>query len=241
MTDPAKLAQIKQLVQTSNILTPQEKSDWLSLTVLMNDKQLAELEEILKLPSPAKPSGLPPITKPSAVTSFKPASGLSHISNVPSQLSHQRSSTVSGPPQKAAPTTHSRLTPMSQLRPEDSPKVPEPVVTKVPVTSNRVRPMGRDADNTSITISSIADLSAISADVLSDPYRKGFYQTLMTLVNQHGYFQVITRLEQSPLYQDYLEYGQQKLAGSTNATLPLSQEEFEFVTDLLLALKVNRS
>ncbi len=94
MHNDARLAQIKHLVESSTILTAQEKTDWLSLTSLMNDKQLSELEEILKQPQDATQSMqnvAPPTSLP--VSSIKPST-LSHISNMPSQVSGQRTSTL---------------------------------------------------------------------------------------------------------------------------------------------------
>lgn len=47
MYNPQRITKIRENIQTSTLLTVQEKSDWLNLVDLMNDKQLTELEEIL--------------------------------------------------------------------------------------------------------------------------------------------------------------------------------------------------
>lgn len=278
MIDQARLLQIKQLVQTSSILTSQEKQDWLALTSLMNDKQIAELEEILKTPQPSttnstttspqfvkpqpvsppqvsRPVVPPPVARPSTpipvqrsnTEGLRPmqssgplppkpsgsslplmstkATAMPHISNMPNQLSHRRSSPVP-PVAKPSPVPEP---PQSDVSDE---------VARQPITS-RVRPMGRDEDS-GLSIQSINDVAGVTSAVLSGSYRSEFYQKLLGFVSQYGYFQVLSNIEQSPLYKDYLEYGKQKLAGGVNGVLPLSQEEFEFITDLLLSLKVNR-
>lgn len=78
---------IKLLVQTSAILSPSEKAEWLALLELMNDRQLMELEKILQsgsrnqaLSQPVRPpvsAGLKPVS-PAAQTPK-----LSHILNLP--------------------------------------------------------------------------------------------------------------------------------------------------------------
>lgn len=287
MIDQARLLQIKQLVQTSSILTTQEKQDWLALTSLMNDKQIAELEEILKTPQPTPVNQVAPISQPVKPVTTSPASqfnrpatppqvskplppqaprpvtpvppqrsntqglrpmqssgplppkpsssslplmstkatAMPHISNMPSQLSTRRSSPITAPVKPKLPM-------------EDSENVSGDEISVQAITS-RVRPMGRDEDS-NLMIQGINDVINVSSSVLGGPYRSEFYQKLLALVSQYGYFQVITNLEQSPLYKDYLEYGRQKLAGGVKGVLPLSQEEFEFITDLLLSLKINR-
>lgn len=44
---PERLEKLKTLINTSNILNPEERAEWLALFDLMNDKQLLELENIL--------------------------------------------------------------------------------------------------------------------------------------------------------------------------------------------------
>ncbi len=51
---------LKQLIQSSVILTPSEKSEWLEMLIIMNDKQAVELEGILKAESPRQPVGIEP-------------------------------------------------------------------------------------------------------------------------------------------------------------------------------------
>ena len=249
MHNEARLAQIKHLVESSTILTAQEKTDWLSLTSLMNDKQLSELEEILKQPQDANQPAqntAPPASLP--VSSVRPST-LSHISNMPSQVSGQRTSTLpkkeyNSPMPAYTPTKIPVATPVLNKPTAIPTEVKKPTAPQALQTgetvSSRVRPMGKDLENKHATLNSLADVSLVTADVLSGAYRGEFYAKITGLVAEHGYFQVLTLLEQSPLYHDYLEYGQQKLSGNNQSTLPLSQEEFEFITDLLLSLKINR-
>lgn len=66
----AQIEKIESLINTSAILTASEKTEWLALLGLMNDKQLLELEKIL---SSAKPLASHPPQMPK----------LSHIVNLP--------------------------------------------------------------------------------------------------------------------------------------------------------------
>ena len=100
-----------KLIQTSPILTPVERSEWLALLDLMNQKQLAELEAILITEQKPKSQPVSPISPPAALRQTfppKPAAPqlaaqpkpavvkphetqipqLSHITNVPNFGSH---------------------------------------------------------------------------------------------------------------------------------------------------------
>jgi hypothetical protein len=88
---PDETNKIKSLVNTSTILSASEKTEWLALLDVMNDKQLGELEGILvssKQPAVSSKQAAPvTFNQPKAVTPPKPAvmqmPKLSHIMNLP--------------------------------------------------------------------------------------------------------------------------------------------------------------
>ena len=93
---------LRALIQTSPILSPQEKAEWLALLALMNDKQMGELEKILtsgiknpelavennakKNQTPPSPASLVTASLPTKDHSGVPQAQiprLSHIVNLP--------------------------------------------------------------------------------------------------------------------------------------------------------------
>ncbi len=79
---------LKNLVLSSSILSPPERTEWLTLLGLMNDKQLLELERILTSSQPAAAQTVPAVKPAVPAQSDKPASPghlpqLSHIMNLP--------------------------------------------------------------------------------------------------------------------------------------------------------------
>ena len=65
-------------------------------------------------------------------------------------------------------------------------------------------------------------------------------KALQTLVNRFGYFKVLLNLEQSQLYQIYIDSGKKMLAetGSDNKDL-MTKEEFESFSDMLHGIQIN--
>lgn len=253
MLNEQKLKQIQSMVKTATVLSEQEKIEWLALIELMNDKQVTELEEILQKPKPVE------VTLPASKIQ---SSSLSHISNLPSVLSDRKPSgeailkPVPSPaptPVKPAPTPISAPTPIPMpaatsrtasvpmptidtFRPNPEP-VPMPPVNPIldTPTVSEIPPLPPP----SMDLTSFEDISKLTSTALHNQNREAFHKTINDLAGQYGYFQVVTAFEQSPLYKDYLDYGKGVLSGKKEGLL-LSQEEFEFVTDILLSLKVNR-
>ncbi len=267
MLNEQKLKQIQYLIQTSTVLTQQEKTEWLTLVELMNDKQISELEEILQKPKQETLSTAGNFSaandSASKLTNETKNPSLSHISNLPNQISQRPQSM---PPVR--PQSPSR--PVSQM----PPMTPKPPVTSTPVISNPVNPkpqprvfqdfkrpspqpvakvnptpavsavpQQRQSINSvvePVKLNSLEDVAKVTASVLHQQNREVFYKTITSLALGQGYFAVLTSFEQSPLYKDYLNFGKAMLSGS-NQNLALSKEEFEFVTDILMSLKVNRT
>ena len=280
MLNEQKLKQIQGLVKNATVLSEQEKNEWMALIELMNDKQIAELEEILQKPkpepvAPAQPQPQPVPQQQPRVQATSPT--LSHISNLPNQLSDQKqdpltfqqapSPTATGshqavsaappqtpPPQAAPRPTPTPMPPHSQVAPLRPRSVPEPVsmpaptpkpieaVPMPPVTPLSIPKSTYRNDSASLNtmvLTKFEDISKLTSSALHQQNRELFHKTINELAAQYGYFQVVTNLEQSPLYQDYLGYGKNMLMGKKD-NLALSQEEFEFIADILLSLKVNR-
>lgn len=245
MLSDQKLKQIQGLVRGSKVLTEQEKTEWLALIELMNDKQIAELEEILQGPKPVVPPPARPPANPRPAMPHVNQSSLSHISNLPQQMTARRP-VASAPP---APAPAPALAPPPPPAPGPSviPPKPAPMPPIEPKPMPQVQPAPQPAPQSaysytptqSISLASSEDVAAITSSVLHVQNRKAFHKAITDLAGRVGYFPVLTSFERSPLYKDYLDYGQKMLSGKTQ-NLALSQEEFEFVTDILLSLKVNR-
>lgn len=77
---------LKKLIEASHVLDPAEKSQWLEMLPLMNDKQLFELEGVLNAPAqssaPVKSQAIQPTQTPAPANNSR----LSHISNLPTSL-----------------------------------------------------------------------------------------------------------------------------------------------------------
>jgi hypothetical protein len=278
MMDPNKMQRLTQLVQSSSILNAQEKAEWLSLMGLMNDKQLSELEEILKPvaspitaqqasppqsvpqqsspPTVSRPAFVSPSPQPQPAPSPRPnptpspikealIPSLSHISNLPSQMVDPRlvpkpAPQPSGPEQQFASTT--KLTPMATaatVQSAVSQRPPQAAPSRT-VQTTRSNLVINNLPAPSLQLLSLLDVTALTSDALHHQNRAAFFAAITALAEKQGYFQVLSHIEESPLYQDYLNYGKLMLSGASQDNLPLSQEEFEFVADLLQALKINR-
>ncbi len=99
-----KIIQLQQLIRASSVLVEAEKSDWIHSLPVMNDKQLADLEMILKAHPPAPKAmagGLAHSTAapvaplksklplPPKLSSLPKAPSLSHIANLPAFIAEQ--------------------------------------------------------------------------------------------------------------------------------------------------------
>lgn len=254
MLDPVKMQRITQLVQNTSILNAQEKAEWLSLIGLMNDKQISELESILQSSGGASvmPS-VSPTPKPSPIIEVQTPS-LGHISNLPSRMSDPRLSPKTPKP-KVPPgpdrdfARSSKLSPMQTPKSQPSPisqpdfSLPKPTGSmvergSVPTISSPI--LSAEAAAKGLKLLALSDIQHLTGEALHHQNRANFFASISALAEKEGYFNVLSHFEESPLYQDYLNYGKLLLSGASGDNLPLTQEEFEFVADLLQALKINR-
>lgn len=84
---PSQVDKIKNLIKNSNLLNDQERVEWGNLLLLMNDKQILELEKILTQDRPVKAAPLASAVFPIRPVTPVPANNsslhLDHIMNMP--------------------------------------------------------------------------------------------------------------------------------------------------------------
>ncbi len=87
---PGQTEKLKILIQTSAILSPSERAEWLALLDVMNDKQVFELEKILTVGQQSSVKAAVPDFRTSGVNlpppSLRQVPHLSHILNLPQHL-----------------------------------------------------------------------------------------------------------------------------------------------------------
>jgi len=254
---------LRQLIENSPILSPAEKADWLDMLILMNDKQAAELAEILTTPrsSSPTPSGaknqhIPPLT---------------HISNLPAGIAtppkpapsapvlpwnEQFRATMEEKELPAPPTT--RAVPVPKSAPSavsfpSRPAPPRPPVTLSPIepttTPESVRtaaPTRRRSAPASVQLETLPDTAKLSVGAIRNMNAADLLIRLQQLSRMEGYFNLLSYLEDSPLYRSYINTGQKVLSGQlsfdtmdrTDTSL-LTKEEFEAFADILRKIQLN--
>lgn len=259
MFNEKRIESIRNNIQISTILSDHEKSDWLNLLDLMNDKQLGELEEILGAApvaanmvtqSPSQPNG----TNISN-TQMPP---LSHIANVPTDVTmvHSVPKTVPAPVVPTMPTrkpiSASTIPSSLQSQPKDLKSVNTFSAATIPahksVNSSKA-PAGLSSPPVSslglqkLTIQNIGEIQQYDVSVLRKHELQSVVDAFRLIIQNNGYFQVLQQLEASQLYRSYIETGKFMLGhGTAQVTDPettLTQTEFEFITDLLRHMRFN--
>lgn len=133
MFNANRIETIRKNIQNSTILSDHEKADWLNLLELMNDKQLGELEDILAAES-ANPAVAQAASSQGTLAQSqaqpkadKPVPQLSHIANMPADVTLKRSAPVAAPVQQAAPQPRPKPKPAPVAPPVPQPRpVPQP-------------------------------------------------------------------------------------------------------------------
>ncbi len=249
MSNEQKIEYIRGLIQTSPILGDHEKSDWLNLLELMNDKQLGELEEIL---TPAKTMSVTSGTVSLEAQSRTLISNLppmTHISNLPSAVVTGQRKPMTSPIPPAVP--------IKPLAPKPSPlatkpplapltKAPEPSIKLPPAPPIPATPQNEVAPSSGLApfrvAHNIEDLHSLTINDLRTHDQQSLLLSISNLVNKFGYFAVRNELEASPLYDAYFQTGKQRLSDANLGTpSPLTHEEFELISDMLQAIRVNRT
>ncbi len=267
----AQQDRLQQLIGASPILTAAEKAEWLDMLILMNDKQATELEEILKanvttaMPTKFTPAAAPVRPAPSLSKAVPPPNlpHLSHISNLPAQFAsqpvvakHPQLKKISLPwaeqlkqrvEEKELPAPTSESKPKQIIAPETvatieparvaiPPAVAAPSIPVPPIAVKRV----------SIpVVETLTDVGGLTVNAVRTISIDNLLNRLQQLVKLEGYFNVLSFLEDSPLYKAYILTGKKILANqlkfetaNEDHTL-LSKEEFENVTDILRQIQLN--
>lgn len=224
MFNAKRIDDIRKNIQVSTLLSDHEKSDWLNLVELMNDKQLGELEEILAATpvhmKPVAQSQKPAAPVPNGLT-LKKMPPLSHIANIPADvtMAHSVPQQLNNVPNPSS-SKHDTLAEAKSL-PVDVPPAVPPKKQK-------------------LAISSPLDVQTFTAATLHEYELQSVADAMRNIIQQNGYFQILQRLEASPLYQSYLQTGKTLLGHTDNTSTPvLTQSEFEFITDLLRHMRFN--
>lgn len=294
MFNAKRIETIRKNVQISTLLSDHEKSDWLNLLELMNDKQLGELEEILASdPNVAKAMQTQPsqsqstqpqrdvqVSRPAQTTQSTPLSSspsswqpdfvqqmppLPHIANMPTDvtMTHSVPSTP-GVEQKPLPRTtpspnlstfkskQNFIRPASQFSPQP---VVEPVTenelvigSEQPAPIQKTSPPQKPAKpQNSYSIQAVEQLQELSVKTIREHTLQSIFDVIRQAIQTNGYFAVLQLIEASPLYASYINAGKQRLGAvvpkTSDASLQestLTQEEFEFMTDLLRNMRFNR-
>lgn len=90
---PQEIQKIKELIQNSSLLTEAEKKEWLLLLEVMNDKQIAELKDILNrknLPKVVNNQLKTEVSDLSSEDVMKDIPPLTHIMNLPNTVKNSK-------------------------------------------------------------------------------------------------------------------------------------------------------
>lgn len=248
MFNEKRIEEIRKNIQISTILSDHEKSDWLNLLDLMNDKQLGELEEILgAMPGqqPAK-QGIPaPSAQDIPVAKMPP---LSHIANVPADVTMTHSvppaADVKPVPQPPVKVAIDKLSPKPSTLPLHQPMPAKPSPPPAPVKPMVAKPKPPTSGTLKkLVIGQVSDIQAFDVATLRQYELQSVVDAVRGAIQANGYFHILQQLEASPLYRSYIETGKIMLGhGKATVTDPettLTQTELEFITDLLRHMRFN--
>jgi hypothetical protein len=267
MGNNQRLEDIRSRVKISTLLSDHEKSDWLNLLDLMNDKQLGELEEILASePATATFAQQPAAAQPASGSKTPP---LSHLANIPSDVNMTHSVPAipirQAPPapsafpapqgakvmpplsvRPAAPAPPGVLPIQSKASPVSSPVSPSRPVMPTP-TSKPVQPQS-DRPLATFVIQKVEYLQRLDVNTIRDYHWQSIFDVIKKAISENGYFVILQLIEASPLYASYIQAGAERLGATsgspssiaTKTQSSLTQAEFEFMTDLLRNIRFNR-
>lgn len=242
MFNEKRIDDIRNKIKVSTLLSDHEKSDWLNLLDLMNDKQLGELEDILGMSvSSATVSSAPTATPGSQMPP------LNHISNIPSDVTMTFASQTATDAQKA-PSIEKLVT----VEQSSQPVVPKPLMPPKPILppvapiprQAIVQPSKQGANPESLNLQDAQEIQAFTANTLRQFDFDSIVSAVRKTIERYGYFRILQLFEASELHKSYITTGKVMLghASSKDALKPesmLTQAEFEFVTDLLRHMRFN--
>ncbi len=259
MFNAKRIEDIRNRIQTSTLLTDHEKADWLNLLELMNDKQLTELEEILDSkiqanaiipPQPSAPLSPQPMPVPEPVSpeNVKEAvkDGVQEIltEEIPAPESVAN---ITAPQPAPAPIPHtSAMPPLSHLANIPSglensgtagsintstPEGIEPPLAPAPVSHTK------EHGTQVFLLDRYENLANLNIGSLRAHDWESITRQVKRVTQEHGYFKVLHLIEASPLFSTYIKSGLMRLNGQESE---MTQEEFEFMADLLNHMRINR-
>lgn len=253
MFNEKRIDEIRKRIQTSTILETHEKSDWLNLLELMNDKQLSELEEILGATSavgsnqPISNFGSEVVSKTEPISKMPP---LSHIANIPTDVTMTHSVPVAKTYGKQAPVPQQPIAipqtpkPIHPPTPAQQPKKPfspihssfnpSPVTppgqinTTPPLThpSKPITPAQPIPTSKPIvalktfSINDPSELQTLSPTTLRQYNLQTLADTIRDIIQERGYFSILQIIESSQLYKSYLETGKAMLGAPNQKNNP---------------------
>lgn len=296
-----QIQKLTQLIQNSRVLRNDERDVWLAMIPVMNDKQAADLFNILN--SKPTPKTNTDSQSRTGIDSQVRSTSLRHITNLPndfSQANQQRQTRViqepsvvrrAEPPANLAEVIKHRVEEKELPAPEELIEIGSGHQNKPPI--NLIKPIPgqslkpdlkktfpfqgsqnyipldevmkqREIDrsgqkvklevpneiekgnNARIPVqnSELANLpiESYSKEIISSANFSSIKGSLTSMVRNYGYFPVLFKFEQSPLYKDYLETGKAWLTGNgESAGASLNKEQFEQVADLLRSLQVSQT
>lgn len=254
MFNPQRIETIRKNIQTSTLLSDHEKSDWLNLLELMNDKQLGELEEILaaepqpqtQQPQTQPARTTPPTTSPTpataSLTDDRPAlPPLTHIANIPTDVTMTHS--VPAVPVRPTPSPNLSAGGTSLTPSKPNYAKPSHIVKDAQPQNSKTAPL-TSKSQTPYLIQSPEDLQNLEVKTIREFSLQSIFDAVRKSIEEVGYFAVLQSIEASPLYSSYISAGQERLGGGVqpqqDSQLTLTQAEFEFMTDLLRNMRFNR-
>jgi hypothetical protein len=254
MLNEKKIEEIRSRVQSSKLLSDHEKADWLNLIELMNDKQLADLEDILgsKPPEETETSSVhmaaPPLAKPlptppPPMPAPEPVAPPVHmaappkpaVAPAPAPPFQKPASEPALPP--LAPLSHIANVPSDVALTHSLPthvNSPEqiPAPTPAPEAKHTLQKSTQQ-----FTIEQPDDLKGLNIATLRNYDWHSIAEQVKKAIGEVGYFQILQIIESSALYEAYIQSGKMRLQGDPSE---VTQEEFEFMTDLLSSMRFNR-
>ena len=260
MFNAKRIETIRKNIQTSTLLSDHEKSDWLNLLELMNDKQLGELEDILSPEPQPQPQPQPqaqqsqpaPVSAPSPTPSTSPSTAsltddrpalppLTHIANIPTDVTMTHS--VPAVPVRPTPSPNLSAGGASLTPPKPNYAKPSHIVKDAAPQNSKTAPL-TSKSQTPYLIHSPEDLQNLEVKTIREFSLQSIFDAVRKSIEEVGYFAVLQSIEASPLYSSYISAGQERLGAAAqpqnDSQLSLTQAEFEFMADLLRNMRFNR-